>query len=274
MKKILYGFALATTFVMTCILTACRQVIILSLSPKQLAAALGAAILLIAGPASATLMDSIDALAPGDMYRVVFMTSTRGLGNLDDIGVYNQRVTDAASAGSITNPLGLSWSALASTTAVNAQTNTGVLNSDNSSVSFFNTVGDLVAVSGVDLWNGPLLTAILADENGVTTGNAASEFGTWTGTDSSGVTSNPLVSGVDGNQPPAPIQVTFGNANVAGTGWMTQALNPNNFQRSLYGVSSVETVAAVPAVPVPAAVWLFGTALIGLVGFGKRRKAA
>jgi hypothetical protein len=32
---------------------------------------------------------------------------------------------------------------------------------------------------------------------------------------------------------------------------------------------------AVPsAVPVPAAVWLFGTALIGLVGFGKRRKAA
>jgi hypothetical protein len=28
------------------------------------------------------------------------------------------------------------------------------------------------------------------------------------------------------------------------------------------------------AVPVPAAVWLFGTALIGLVGFGKRRKTA
>ena len=30
----------------------------------------------------------------------------------------------------------------------------------------------------------------------------------------------------------------------------------------------------VSAVPVPAAIWLFGTALIGLVGFGKRRKAA
>ena len=28
------------------------------------------------------------------------------------------------------------------------------------------------------------------------------------------------------------------------------------------------------AVPVPAAVWLFGTALIGLIGFGKRRKTA
>jgi hypothetical protein len=30
----------------------------------------------------------------------------------------------------------------------------------------------------------------------------------------------------------------------------------------------------VSPVPVPAAIWLFGTALIGLVGFGKRRKAA
>ena len=28
---------------------------------------------------------------------------------------------------------------------------------------------------------------------------------------------------------------------------------------------------AVPAVPVPAAVWLFGTALVGLIGFGKRK---
>jgi hypothetical protein len=28
------------------------------------------------------------------------------------------------------------------------------------------------------------------------------------------------------------------------------------------------------AVPVPAAIWLFGTALIGLVGFGKRKTAA
>jgi hypothetical protein len=40
------------------------------------------------------------------------------------------------------------------------------------------------------------------------------------------------------------------------------------------GSMNSNLVNPVPAVPVPAAVWLFGTALIGLVGFSKRRKAA
>jgi hypothetical protein len=31
------------------------------------------------------------------------------------------------------------------------------------------------------------------------------------------------------------------------------------------------TIGSIGAVPVPAAIWLFGTALIGLVGFGRRR---
>ena len=45
---------------------------------------------------------------------------------------------------------------------------------------------------------------------------------------------------------------------------------------SLRGVTSsgldAIAFAEISAVPVPAAVWLFGTALIGLIGFGKRRK--
>jgi hypothetical protein len=39
-------------------------------------------------------------------------------------------------------------------------------------------------------------------------------------------------------------------------------------------VGAISSAPPVNPVPVPAAVWLFGTALIGLVGFGKRKKAA
>ena len=33
----------------------------------------------------------------------------------------------------------------------------------------------------------------------------------------------------------------------------------------------IDSVSAVSAVPVPAAIWLFGTALVGLVGFSRRK---
>jgi len=48
-------------------------------------------------------------------------------------------------------------------------------------------------------------------------------------------------------------------------GFVLEANPRNNFGSALVRNT-------VPAVPIPAAVWLFGTALIGLVGFGKRRK--
>ncbi len=44
--------------------------------------------------------------------------------------------------------------------------------------------------------------------------------------------------------------------------------------RPLTNLSLAQVPASPSPVPVPAAVWLFGTALIGLVGFSKRRKSA
>ena len=43
----------------------------------------------------------------------------------------------------------------------------------------------------------------------------------------------------------------------------------------LFGADYLVTVVtgAIPAVPVPAAIWLFGTGLLGLIGFSKRRKS-
>lgn len=47
----------------------------------------------------------------------------------------------------------------------------------------------------------------------------------------------------------------------------------SNTRNDGFSIDNVSGLSA-SAVPVPAALWLFGTALTGLVGFGKRRKAA
>ena len=62
----------------------------------------------------------------------------------------------------------------------------------------------------------------------------------------------------------------------------TAGLTPNYYLDGLLddfriydtALTAEEVSAMVSPVPVPAAVWLFGTALIGLVGFSKRKKAA
>ena len=50
--------------------------------------------------------------------------------------------------------------------------------------------------------------------------------------------------------------------------------NPDDFFTNFINTKVKEIKDSVPAIPVPAAFWLFGTALVGLIGFGKRRKAA
>ena len=57
------------------------------------------------------------------------------------------------------------------------------------------------------------------------------------------------------------------------TGVDTQETDPW-VSRIPYCTYTKWTPADINALPVPAAVWLFGTALIGLFGFSKRRKAA
>jgi len=55
----------------------------------------------------------------------------------------------------------------------------------------------------------------------------------------------------------------------------TPALSGTSLTRLNFRVDSLQISSIAPAaVPVPAAVWLFGTALMGLVGFGKQRKSA
>ena len=52
------------------------------------------------------------------------------------------------------------------------------------------------------------------------------------------------------------------------------AFDQPNMSFFWWGISFDNVSLTVSAVPVPAAVWLFGTALVGLIGFGRRKKAA
>ncbi len=65
-------------------------------------------------------------------------------------------------------------------------------------------------------------------------------------------------------------------SNITAYGALWQPFIADGLAIAVYSPSAVPVPAAYSpsAVPVPAAVWLFGTALIGLVGFGKRRRAA
>ena len=68
----------------------------------------------------------------------------------------------------------------------------------------------------------------------------------------------------DGNQTPSLYIFAL-------TTGMINSITLTDFWVGNGAISHVEIVRGISAVPVPAAVWLFGTALIGLVGFGKRK---
>ncbi|MFT6896481.1 MAG: hypothetical protein ACJA13_000883 [Paraglaciecola sp.] len=138
------------------VLTTCRYAMCISVT-----------VLSVSGTASATLIDSIAALNDGDEYRVMFATSEQINYTSTDIIGYDAFVTNAAATGSITSSLGLSWKALIATTDANdVMSNTGIFDTDNSPVTFFNTLGQVIAISSGDLMVGGLYGAYNGDEYG------------------------------------------------------------------------------------------------------------
>ena len=224
---------------------------------------------------NATLIESINALAPGSEYRVIFTTSTATAATSTDIATYNEFVQAAAAAGSITAPLGLSWQALASTASIDAYVNVGLHNTDTNIISIFNSVGLLVATSGADLWNtnGTLGASIVTTENGLhyTNDNGCitgfcsgapidPSYMVWTGTNNDGTaaaaslgTSNPTVGCVHctTNQWVADSPPSFFRVGTSG--------------KRLYGISSSGFTTAVPE---PSTLAIFA---LGVMGLASRR---
>ena len=219
---------------------------------------LGVGTLSMAGTASATLIEAIDALDDGAMYRVLFTTSGTTTAQSSDIAFYNQFVTNAANTGSLTENLGLSWKAIASTNNMNAQTNTGVYSHDDLLVTMFNMMGQVVAVSGQDLWLGTWSapSGIGLNESGIRGGNNV-----WTGTSKNGQTTSKAMGGG--------YTVHFGYNNST-THYMVSDSHASSRLKHLYAMSSVGVVPTTD-VPVPGTVILLSLGLAGL-SFSRYRR--
>lgn len=192
-------------------------------------------------PAKATLLDAIQSLSAGDKYRVVFVTTTTTPATSTDIATYNDIAATDAASGLVTLGLGLTWKALASTQAVNAQVNTGISALDSELVSIFNTAGDLIATSGLDLWDSLISAPVRYDQNGVAVTPGLQWV--WTGTRANGQTYTDLELGNT--------QALAGQFNAVNQSWVSNINFPTATAGApSFGVYAVSSQATVPR-PVP-----------------------
>lgn len=212
-------------------------------------------------------------LNAGDKFHYIFVTSGTTDAFSADISTYNAYVQATADSVGIGSNIGLTdWRALASTPTISAANNLAPIFNDQFNVPIYNMGNNgpdsLVAISLIDLRTNGSTNTILYQQNG------DPNYGdVWTGTTP------------DGNADPftamgsSTLLSRFGfpynasqNISAAPLAYTNQFL-----QKHLYGVSQELVVltngqAALSAVPVPAAIWLFGTGLVGLISIAKRKK--
>lgn len=195
-------------------------------------------------------------LSDGDEYRYVFVTSTLTDATSDQISIYNGFVQSAADNSAPVNALGLTWSAIASTSSVDARDNTGTNpNTDGAGVPLYLLDGTKIADDYNDLWDGSIDAPLNLTETGVTLISAGEFDPVWAGSESDGTASvGPLGS-----------TETFGASFGAysGTGnWITEEFTDPVNTLPVYAISGVITV------PEPTSLALLG---LGGLLFMKRR---
>ena len=257
-----------------------------------------AALLLASGPASAVpigqlgILDSTAngginpvtgaAWAPGDQYRLIFVSSTFRDASSFNIADYNTHVQNAANAAGLGS---VTWNAVASTNAgegggaltIDARDNTGTnftITPVGTSIFLIDGVTK-IADNYTDLWDGTIDAAVNRTElNTPYLPPANSPFGqfggVWAGTTASGTNRG------NGPSPGGPL-AGLGRAIDTTSQWVRRAdINPhNNAVLGFYAISDVLTIPGAgggDAIPEPA------TATLGLLVAGglmlRRRRAA
>jgi hypothetical protein len=195
-------------------------------------------------------------LEANEPYHLVFITSIHTTTRSRDVNYYNDFVTSLANAAGIASLARIVGSTRG---GVSAYDNTSSIFADHSSVPIYNPLGERVADSFTDLWDGSLYNAIKADELGNDLGNR----GVATGTSWNGSTSwNPL-----GPKLPS-YGVETGRAGATSGAWLSTAgLSPSKTSVPVYGITAELRTAAVP---LPGSVFLLLPGLVGIVLFWKR----
>jgi len=190
-------------------------------------------------------------LAPGETYQLAFVTSGTTNATSGNIADYNAIVQAAADAANMGAGMGITWTVIGSTASVNANANALV------STKVFNMNGELLAGSYADFWDGSHTTGVGIDYN---ENNQGRNFNVWTGSlaDGSNAGTNALGSAT----------VRWGESTFSSGGWISQGNQSNSISYALYALSSPLT----SPVPIPAAAWLFGSALLGLIGVARRKQ--
>jgi len=213
--------------------------------------ALGFAGLVISTSAPAALFVP-DGLAPSESYQLAFVTSAGTAGTSSDIGFYNSFVQAAADAAGIGISEGASWAAIASTSAVHANTNAVV------AAKVFNMNGELLATGFADFWDGTHTTGVGIDynENGIGT-NA----NVWTGSLADGTNAgiNALGNSV----------ATWGESTLSSSAWVNRGTQNTTVVYRLYALSEPLTA----PIPEPQT-WAMLLAGLVFVGIAARRRRA
>jgi hypothetical protein len=190
-------------------------------------------------------------LAPGESYQLVFVTSGTTVATSGDINYYNAFVQAAADAAGIGVSEGIIWSIIASTASIDANANALV------NTKVFNLGDELVATGYADFWDGTHTVGIDFDEN-----SNARNFNVWTGSNTDG---SKAVGFSLGNT-----NARWGESTFGSSGWIARGTTSTTTSYSLYALSGPLT----PPIPVPGAVWLFGSGLLGLIGITRRKKSS
>lgn len=216
---------------------------------------------LTATPALSAPITTPPGLNVGDQYRLAFVAISSNSAQSGNIADYNTVATNVANGQAELAALGTTWTAIASTSAVNARDNTGTNPNVSTGVPIYRLDGLKIADNNADLWDGTIQNALSTDQGGTVVAVLP-----WTGTKSDGTKSTSGTAQPLGLDPAA-----AGSTSQAGVQWIF-AGGYNNFTLSpIYAISDILTVAPPPSVsssPAPAvSSWgVVGLAILLLTG--------